>query len=186
MSERFQRLVREQKHQVFSFAYYFLGHREDAEDVAQDVLLRLWHHRQQLDDESVPAWLCRVTRNACLDQLRRRRTRRAVFHSDGMELAIQAPAPQPSPEHHAAGADFQRQLQRALAEVAEPYRSVVILREIHELKYEEISEQLEMPLNTVKTYLHRGRRLLRERLREVYDHVSGNTAAGTDRQRRVQ
>lgn len=155
---------------VYSFAYYYLGNREDAEDVAQEVLIRYWNHRSQLDPDGAPAWLNRVTRNACFDQLRRRKTRRAVLDQDGDAKAERAPASGLDPERRATGNDFQRHLKRALTAVPEPYRSVVILREIQDLKYGEIAGRLEMPLNTVKTYLHRGRRQLRELLREVYDH----------------
>lgn len=155
---------------VYSFAYYYLGNREDAEDVAQEVLIRYWNHRSKLEADGTPAWLNRVTRNACFDQLRRRKTRRAVLDQDGDAKAERAPSTGLDPERRATGNDFQRHLKRALTAVPEPYRSVVILREIQDLKYGEIAGRLEMPLNTVKTYLHRGRRQLRELLREVYDH----------------
>ncbi len=61
-------------------------------------------------------------------------------------------------------------MQAALGEIREPYRSIVVLREIEDLKYEEIAAALELPLNTIKVYLHRGRRMLRQRLREFVKH----------------
>ncbi len=67
-------------------------------------------------------------------------------------------------------ADFRSQLERAVGELAEPYRTIVILREIQDFRYEEICEALSLPLNTVKVYLHRARRKLREKLREFASH----------------
>ena len=69
-------------------------------------------------------------------------------------------------------ADFSDVLQQALEELTEPYRSIVILREVQQLKYEEISEALELPLNTIKVYLHRGRRKLRIALQEYRNDES--------------
>jgi RNA polymerase sigma-70 factor (ECF subfamily) len=77
-----------------------------------------------------------------------------------------AASPMPGPAALAETADFEAHVKEALRDLPEPYRSIVILREIQDLKYEEIGAALEMPLNTVKVYLHRGRRKLRDRLRE--------------------
>ena len=68
-------------------------------------------------------------------------------------------------------ADFRRHLRDALEQLADPMKSIVILREIQGLKYHEIADALDVPLNTVRVYLHRGRRRLREQLKEVYGDV---------------
>ena len=163
---RFERHVRKYQHRVFGFAVYFLGDRTEAEDVTQDVLLRLWQHRDNVDEDRLLGWLLRVTRNACVDALRKRKAQRNVMTSDTEALAY-TPDADPMPDACAEAADFQRRLERALNRIAEPYRSIVILREVQELKYEEISGAMNLPLNTVKVYLHRGRKMLREQLSEV-------------------
>lgn len=173
MVERFQRAVEEQKDMVYSFAYYYLGSREEAEDVTQEVLLKLWQHFEDLDFESIPRWLNRVTRNASYDRLRRFRVQRRFVTADSFEpgetpISERTSAPQPTPGEEAEQSDFRRRLKSALAEVAEPYRSVLILRELQDLKYKEIADSLELPINTVKTHVHRGRKLLRQRLQEVF------------------
>ena len=174
MLDRFSELVEEHQNQVYSFAYYLLGRKEEAEDVAQEVVLKLWKHIDSVQDEAAGAWLSRVTRNACFDRLRQHRSRNRVFGA-----SLDAPGPEPATQAHAddpeGGArawDVQRHLRKALAEIAEPHRSIVILREIQGLKYVEIAELLELPLNTVKTYLHRARRTLREQLREVHAYAA--------------
>lgn len=163
---RFDRHVRTYQHRVFGFAVYFLGDRTEAEDVTQDVFLRLWQHRADVDEDRLLGWLLRVTRNACVDALRKRKAHRNLITADTDALG-HAPGEGPTPDACAEAADFQGHLERALARIAEPYRSIVILREVQELKYEEISGAMNLPLNTVKVYLHRGRKMLREQLSEV-------------------
>ncbi|HVT18933.1 MAG TPA: sigma-70 family RNA polymerase sigma factor [Thermoanaerobaculia bacterium] len=70
----FEAAVRRHQRRVYTFARYLLASREEAEDVTQEVLLRLWRHGESLDPEMLTGWLLRVTRNACFDLLRRRRS----------------------------------------------------------------------------------------------------------------
>lgn len=163
---RFEASVQTYQHRIYGFAVYFLGDRVEAQDVTQEVFLRLWQHRNDVDEARLLGWLLRVTRNACVDALRRRKARTNVMRPDTDALGL-APGDGPMPDACAEAADFQEHLERALARLDEPYRSIVILREIQELKYEEISGALDLPLNTVKVYLHRGRKMLRKHLSEV-------------------
>ncbi|MFQ6113769.1 MAG: RNA polymerase sigma factor [bacterium] len=171
MIQKFKKLVEQYRHKIYTFAYYCLGNREEAEDVTQEVLLRLWKHWQQIDPDLVLAWLIRVTKNVCLDVIRKRRTYRTLIQADkdGIEVA-KATSDELDPEIAAEVSDFQRHLEQALRSLSEPYRTVVILREIQDMKYEQISEALDLPLNTVKVYIHRGRRLLRTKMKEVVGH----------------
>lgn len=165
----FDSAVEQHQRRIFSFAYYLLHNREEAEDVTQEVLLRLFRHRRKVEPERMGAWLLRVTRNACYDLLRQRRTRNRHTAEIDDEVACELPDPHTlSPEAQAGNAAFRCRLEEELRELSEPYRSVLILREIQGLKYREIADTLEMPLNTVRVHLHRGRRKLRERLHEDY------------------
>jgi RNA polymerase sigma factor (sigma-70 family) len=168
MMQRYQRLVDEHRHRVFTFAAYYLRDLQEAEDVTQEVLLRLWQNLEKLEPDAVAPWLTRVTRNACHDVYRRRRaSRESLQVGDSLpDTADIAPNPLASAET----SDFQRRLDDALRRIADPYRTILILREVQDLKYEQIAESLELPLNTVKVYLHRGRKLLRDELREHF-HV---------------
>lgn len=163
---QFQRLVHRYQHRVYGFACYFLNDREAAQDVTQEVLIRFWKHGREVDESRLLPWLLRVTRNACIDALRKRRSRRNVMLVD-TEVMMDAEDEGASPVDTAEAGDFQEQLQRALDALDDPYRSIVILREVQDMKYEEISAAMDMPLNTVKVYLHRGRKMLREQLSEV-------------------
>jgi RNA polymerase sigma factor (sigma-70 family) len=164
--ENVEKAIESHKHQIFTFAYRFLGDRAEAEDVTQEVLVRLWKHHATLDHGRVKAWLIRVTRNACLDVTRQRKRRRAIGDHGGHQNAIDIVASDgPHPESALVLSQVGRQVKDALDDLAEPYKTIVVLREIQGMTYEEVSQVLEMPLNTIKVYLHRGRRKLREALR---------------------
>lgn len=164
----FEVLVQQHQHRVYGFACFYLKDHVLAEDVTQDVFLRLWSHREEIDEARLPGWLIRVTRNACIDILRKQKLERRLMdvNTDDLEMKDSG---EPTPEDTTETLDFQEQLQRALDGMTEPYRSIVILREIQEMKYEEISEALDLPLNTTKVYLHRARKMLRHQLNEVID-----------------
>ncbi len=165
----FEQQVRQYQDRVYGFAQYYLKNREVAQDVTQDVLIRFWEHHDEINSNKALGWLLRVTRNACIDELRKRKTRRNALtvDTDGLEHASGS---HPSPADDAEAADFREHLEDALDEVDEPYRSVIILREIQNLKYKEISDALDMPMNTVKVYVHRGRKKLRNQLSQVTHH----------------
>jgi len=173
MVNGFEAAVENHQRRIYTFARYTLGNQEEADDITQEVLLRLWRNRRDLDDRNLGAWLLRVTRNACYDLLRRRRSAARVFSSQPEEEIVETePASQPDPQARAEAASFRGHLRDALDELGEPYKSVIILREIQGLKYQEISDALEMPLSSVRVNLHRGRKKLREKLGEVYRHAA--------------
>ncbi len=140
---------------------------DDARDVTQDVLIRLWRQGAEVEEAKVLPWLMRVTRNACIDVLRRRKMIDELTENgtevDGL------PHDDDTPADLLQQKDERRLIESALDRLSEPYRSIVVLREIQHLKYEEISAAMDLPMNTVKVYLHRGRKMLRETLTEVIE-----------------
>ena len=142
-----------------------LRSHEDAKDVTQDVLIRFWRNADGVAAERALPWLMRVTRNACIDAIRHRRTVRTVVECGADPNGVPArDASRDRPDAGLEAADDRSVVESALEEMPEPYRSIVILREIQGMKYEEISGAMDMPLNTVKVYLHRGRKKLRDAL----------------------
>jgi RNA polymerase sigma-70 factor (ECF subfamily) len=169
----FERAVRVHQRSVFTFARYLLGSQQEAEDVAQEALLRMWRHWDNLDGERLEAWLMQVTRNLCYDQLRRVRAKRNALPETSDETAADRVASEElDPEQEAHGRALGSRLVEAVRELREPYRSAIILREIQGLSYREIGEALDVPLNSVKVHVYRGRRMLRETLREEELHVA--------------
>jgi RNA polymerase sigma-70 factor (ECF subfamily) len=172
MTTAFETTAERYRRRVFTFARSLLSNREEAEEVTQDVLLRLWRHQRQVDEERLGSWLLRVTRNACYDLLRRRRSFQIAAGPPGDdEEAAEVASAEPDPEARVQTADFRRRLQEALDEIGEPYRTVVVLREVQGLAHREISEALGVPEATVRVHLHRGRQRLRDILREEYRHA---------------
>jgi RNA polymerase sigma-70 factor (ECF subfamily) len=168
MAEEFEAVVDRCQRSVFTYARYFLNDQESAEDVTQDVFMKLWRHWDAIDFERVDAWLMRVTRNACYDALRGRRSagKHLTPVPDAM-LEAQTDA-EPGPQEHAEASDVRRLFRQGLDQLNEPLRSVLVLREVLGYKYEEMAQALGIPVNTVRVYLHRGRKRLREQLKEAY------------------
>jgi len=166
----FRAQVNAHEDRIYRFARSMLKDGVTAQDVTQDVLITLWEHREDLDPDRLLPWLLRVTRNACIDHLRRRQTRHDTLtvDTDGLRDAASS---RPGPDAATEAADFEARVHDALEEVDEPYRSVVELRELQDLKYKEIADALDMPLNTVKVYIHRGRKKLRRHLSDRLDAV---------------
>ncbi len=177
MRDAFERAVARHKNSVFSLAYYLVGNRPEAEDVTQEVLLKLWRNFEMLPSEAIAPWLHRVTRNASIDLLRKRTLARRFVMDDASEerresMIERVATTDADPESRAESADFVTRVRTALHDLPEPYRTSMILREIQELSYREIGESLELPTNTIKTHVHRGRRMLRERLVEKEKDVA--------------
>jgi RNA polymerase sigma-70 factor (ECF subfamily) len=165
----FERLFSIHRKRVYGYACHYLRDDEEAADVTQEVFIRMWKHREEIEEDRLLPWLLRVTRNACVDSIRRRAAYRKRVATNSEVVDLQSSA-QPGPDRKAASSLFREHLQRALDTLDEPYKSIVILREIEEFKYEEISDALELPLNTVKVYLHRARKALRKELSEVSNY----------------
>ena len=166
---QFKRVVKQYKDFIYSYAYYSTGTHEDAEDLTQEVLLKIWENMDSLRFGLTKSWVSKVTRNLCIDWSRRRNVRPETPVPLGPEEGDLA-FPSPSEEPYFERAELRRKIEEAIAKLPEKLRSVIILREIEDLKYEEISDVLNLPLNSVKSYIHRARRLLREQLSPIYEN----------------
>jgi len=169
----FETAVERHARRVYTFASYLLGDTGEAEDITQEVLIKLWERGPEIDPDRLGAWLLAVTRNACTDQLRRRRRSAEIIPiRRSSEPPADAASSEPSPERLASGSQLGARIRHALSCLNEPARSVVILREIQGLSYREISDVTNIPINTIRVTLHRARRRLRESLKEVHSHAA--------------
>jgi RNA polymerase sigma-70 factor (ECF subfamily) len=162
-STAFAELVRGHQGMVFSIAYHYLQDRSLAEDLAQEVFLELYQSLKRIQSPAhLTFWLRRVTANRCIDQGRKKLRRR--------EMALEE-APEPKADGSPSDPLLLQRLRQSLAVLPERQRMVVILRFQEGLGPAEIAEALEMPVNTVKSTLHRSleelRKALTRRLREV-------------------
>jgi len=158
-----ERVIDQHANRVFTLACYTLGSRQDAEDVTQEVLLRYWKHADDVDPDCVEGWLVRVTTNACRDLLRRRNRRREVVGGEACDAALEeTPGGELTPDASLEASEKTQEMQQLLLRLKEPYRSVVVLREVQGMSYVQIAEATEMTLANVRVTLHRGRRQLAE------------------------
>ena len=148
-------LVRAHADLAYRVALRVTGSPADAADAAQDALVKVWQHGEAVETERRQAWVARVARNAALDLVRRRRAR----PQPGLAEAVAEPSSDaPLPDDDAEASDLRAGIEGALATLDEPYRSLLVLRDVEGLAYAEVADALDLPLNTMKVYLHRARR----------------------------
>lgn len=160
-------LVKRYQRQVYNFVYRMLGNAEDAGDLTQDTFLRAYSAlRTFRQDASFLTWLFKIASNLCIDLLRSRKSKGAIsLDLEAEEGREPAANPRTSdPEEAAMRGALQDIVQRAVLNLPERYRVVIVMRHLQGMSVEEIASSLEMPSGTVKTHLFRGREMLRERL----------------------
>ncbi len=148
---------------LYNQAYRMLGDVYEAEDAVQEVFLRAFRNLSSYDPaRRLVTWLLTIGSNYCIDRLRRRR-----FHWLTLEdVAFWLPSSSPGPERSAMQGANREAVQRALQRLPESYRGVTVLRYWHDLSYDEIGAVLGLTEATVKTRLHRARKMLQEALAE--------------------
>ncbi|MHC1763516.1 MAG: RNA polymerase sigma factor [Verrucomicrobiia bacterium] len=152
--------------EIFRYALGLLGNRADAEDATQEVLLRVWDNLPKVNLFHARAWILRTTRNHCLDQIRRRSNQATPILVDD-ELLNDQPDHLALDPSDAADSSFRlEQAHAALIKLPEKLRSVFLLYEVNGLRYREIAQALDIPLNTVRVYLSRARAKLAELIRK--------------------
>ena len=164
---RYNFLIQQHKNSIYSYAFYMLRNRMDADDVTQEVLIKIWKNINGFKLTSAKTWIMRTTHNLCIDYLRKRKTNIDRIYSidddsfnnladNGSENDVQKST------HHKIMTDKVKEKIRMLPE---ELRSIFILYEMDGMKYREISKALDMPMNTVKVYLMRARKKLQKELK---------------------
>ena len=152
-----QLLVERHSHRVLNIAFQFTGRREEAEELAQEVFLRVYRSLRRFDlSTSFLPWLVRVSKNLCIDEYRSRARERASLVGEEPDPERTADA-RPGPQAKVEEGEIERRVRRGLAKLPEDLRTALILRDLQGLSYTEIAEALELPEGTVKSRIHRGR-----------------------------
>lgn len=161
-------LVKVHTRRVYSICYRFTGRESEAQDLTQEVFLRVFRSVKSFraGEGSFTVWLSRVTRNLLIDHYRRTRMDRATDSiEDQLPVLEQRNAVESRTDAMLAGREAGELLQGALAKLSPELRETVILRDIEELEYREIAQVLNVPEGTVKSRLNRGRAELARLLR---------------------
>src|SRR5918996_6596854 len=155
-------VVREHSARVYRLAYRLTGNQHDAEDLTQDVFIRVFRSLSTYTPGTFEGWLHRITTNLFLDMVRRKQ--RIRFDALGEDAAERLPSREPSPQQVFNDAHFDADVQQALDTLAPEFRAAVVLCDIEGLSYEEIAATLGVKLGTVRSRIHRGRSQLRKAL----------------------
>lgn len=162
----FKLLCHRHRDEIYRYARSMLHNDADAQDATQEALVRLWQNLATVPFLHARPWLFRTTRNYCLDVIRRRTAWYApvAVGDETLETVPDGSVAEPGQE---TDAEFRsHRIHAAIQRLPETWRSVFLLYEIHELRYREIAETLDLPLNTVKVYLSRARTKLQQLLTE--------------------
>jgi RNA polymerase sigma-70 factor (ECF subfamily) len=164
--EAFEELVRTHQHRVYGLALRMLGNATEAQDVAQEAFLRA--HRGLAGfrgDARLSTWLYAIVSRLCLNRLAGSE-RRLARH--GEETLVRLTDTRPGPDHALERDELEEALHRAIGELPDERRLVVVLRDVEGLGYEEIAAALELPVGTVRSRLHRARLDLKEKLERFF------------------
>jgi RNA polymerase sigma factor (sigma-70 family) len=155
-------VVAEHGDRVFRLAYRLTGNRHDAEDLTQEVFVRVFRSLSTYTPGSFEGWLHRITTNLFLDQVRRRN--RIRFDALTDDASDKLEGREPTPEHVVVDGVLEADIQAALDALSPDFRAAVVLADVEGLTYEEIAETLDIKLGTVRSRIHRGRSQLRASL----------------------
>lgn len=165
--QAWQKLVVAQHRRIYAICYRFTGSNSDAEDLTQEVFLKLYKNLGSFDTErgSFQTWLTTLARNLLVDHFRRNRLERATSsldvgfdgEPDSPTLADRLADTRPSQVQHVAGMELKARVQGALQQLTPDLREAVILRDLEDMDYKEIAQVLRIPEGTVKSRINRGR-----------------------------
>jgi RNA polymerase sigma-70 factor (ECF subfamily) len=170
-TDAFERFVDHFRSKIFHYSWLMCGNPEDAEEVAQETMFKVFENFDQLrEPERVRPWIFRIAKNACLMQ-----RRKSVF-APAHELSLEELPPSGEvaglglgPDGELLHTELRAVIDRVIAELPATYRAVVLLRDLEELTTEETAEILDLGTDVVKTRLHRGRAAMRQKL-DCYLH----------------
>ncbi|HUJ05119.1 MAG TPA: RNA polymerase sigma factor SigE [Streptosporangiaceae bacterium] len=155
-------VVKDHSARVYRLAYRLTGNSHDAEDLTQEVFVRVFRSLPSYTPGTFEGWLHRITTNLFLDITRRRQ--RIRFEGLGEETAAKLRGAEPTPSQAFDDRHFDHDVAAALADLPPEYRAAVVLCDIEGLTYEEIADALDVKLGTVRSRIHRGRAQLRAAL----------------------
>lgn len=168
----FDLIVKRYKDQLINFVYHFLGDRIDAEDVVQETFLRVYKNKHLYRNiAKFSTWIYTIAGNLAKTELRRRKRRRLMsisqmgFDSRDYDIADEDPTPDKSVD----GKMKEETIRNEIDQLPIRFKEVVVLRDIQEFSYEEISDILDIPIGTVKSRVNRGRSRLQKKLKHLLD-----------------
>lgn len=174
----FETLIEAYQKKIFNLAYRIVGNYDDAGDLAQEALIRIFRSIAGFKEQSsFSTWVYRITTNVCLDDIRKKKNRKVIsldeeIHVEDGEMKRQIMSDDPLPDEVAEKEEMRRLVNDAINTLPEEQRLVISLRDIQGLTYDEIAEVLDCPSGTVKSRINRARQALKNVLlkkRELFN-----------------
>ena len=166
-----EQIVRQNWRKVFNVAYKFVGKHDEAEDLTQDIFLKIFKALKTFDRRAnFQTWIISISRNLCIDHYRSVRKERQTIARDVDSNDLQPATPERGPYAQAEHQDLRAQLRQALETLPITLRTAVVLRDLQELSYQEIADRLGLPEGTVKSRINRGRIELAHQLRRLQEN----------------
>jgi RNA polymerase sigma factor (sigma-70 family) len=163
-----EQIVKQHWRKVFNVAYKFVGKHDEAEDLTQDIFLKIFRSLDTFDRRAnFQTWLISVSRNLCIDHYRSVRKERETIDRQVDAGELTPAAPDAGPIAALEQRDRVTLLRQALARLPESLRTAVVLRDLQELSYQEIADRLHLPEGTVKSRINRGRTELARQVRKL-------------------
>jgi RNA polymerase sigma-70 factor (ECF subfamily) len=176
--ESFNQLIRRWERPIYALAYRTIGREDDARDLVQETFLRAFRGLSGFKGQAkFSSWLYRITLNLCRDWMRRQRRTPVIATPDGVDLVELAGESETVETADAAVVrkDLSRAVARAMTALPEEQRAAIVLKEYHDLTFQEIADLLGCPLSTVKTRLYQGLTVLRKELERSGIHSGTRT-----------
>jgi RNA polymerase sigma-70 factor, ECF subfamily len=172
----YRELIGRYQRPVFSLIYRLVRDREKAEDLAQDTFIKVLNAIDRYDPKfKFSSWIFKIAHNTALDQLRRRQPEtlsldgspHAATSAEAEASTITPASHDETPEQYALNRELGSEIEAAIGSLREEYRTAIVLCHVEGRAYEEIAEIMDVPLGTVKTYIHRGRKELMKQLEHL-------------------
>ena len=167
-AKEFKERVLPVSHKIFRYAHRMLGQEHDAEDVVQEIWLKLWDKREQIGNiRSVEAFAFRMTRNLCLDKIK---LKKPTYYDDREEGAYryEETDQSPDPEHSLELKDTMERVNQIIGRLPEQQQTLLQMRDVEGLEYEEIADITGLEINAIRVNLSRARKKVRETIQKVY------------------
>lgn len=175
-----EQIVRQHWRKVFNLAYKFVGRHDEAEDLTQDIFLKIFKALHTFDRRAnFQTWLISISRNLCIDHYRSVRKERETMARDVDASQLSPVSRERTPYGVLEQIDLRQRIREALAELPPALREAVVLRDLQEFSYQEIADQLHLPEGTVKSRINRGRLELARQLRRLQSRGPSGRPAPT-------